>query len=55
MDNAEGKLFGYARAEVFLAGMGIGARIPEELLMLLEEFHGSTNFTGDITLVEVQV
>ena len=55
VSNEKGELFGYARVEDFLTGMATGSRIPEELLMLLEEFHGSTNFTDDITLVEIRV
>lgn len=55
VDNAEGELFGCARLEKFLTGMATEARMPEELLLLLEEFHGSANFTDDITLVEIRV
>ena len=55
VDNAKGELFGYSRVEDFLAGMVTGSKIPEELLMLLGEYHGNTNFTDDITLVEVRV
>ncbi len=53
--NPEGELFGYARVENFLAGMATGSKIPEELLALLEEYHGSADFSDDITLVEILV
>ena len=55
VDNADGELFGYARLEDFLAGMATGVKTPQELLALLEKFHGSANFGDDITLVEIQV
>ena len=55
VDNPEGELFGYARLEGFIAGMATGSKTPEELLALLEEFHGSANFSDDITLVEILV
>lgn len=55
VDNPEGELFGYARIEDFLAGMAAGSKTPEELLALLEEFHGSANFSDDITLAEILV
>ena len=55
VDNPQGELFGYARLEGFLAGMAAGSKTPEELLVLLENFHGSANFSDDITLVEILV
>ena len=55
VDNPEGELFGYARLEGFLAGMAAGSKTPQELLALLEKFHGSANFGDDITLVEILV
>lgn len=54
VNNEKDELFGCARVEEFLAGMATGSKIPEELLMLLEEFHGSSSFTDDITLVEIR-
>lgn len=55
VDNPEGELFGYARLEDFLVGMATGSKTPEELLVLLEKFHGSASFGDDITLVEILV
>lgn len=55
VDNPEGELFGYARVEDFLAGMATESKAPEELLVLLEKYHGSANFGDDITLVEILV
>ena len=55
VDNPQGELFGYARLEDFLAGMATGSKTPEELLALLENYHGSANFGDDITLVEILV
>lgn len=55
VDSPKGELFGYARVEDFLAGMATGSKIPEELLALLEAYHGSANFSDDITLVEILV
>jgi len=55
VDNPQGELFGYARLEGFIAGMAAGSKTPEELLALLEDFHGSANFSDDITLVEILV
>ena len=55
VENPKGELFGYARLEDFLAGMATGSKTPEELLLLLEKFHGNANFSDDITLVEVLV
>ncbi len=55
VDSPEGGLFGYARVEEFLSELATGSRMPVELLTLLEEYHGSTNFSDDITLVEILV
>ncbi len=55
VDNPEGELFGSARVEGFLAELAAGSRLPEELLMILEEYHGNANFSDDITLVEILV
>ncbi|MBI5590695.1 MAG: SpoIIE family protein phosphatase [Deltaproteobacteria bacterium] len=55
VDNPEGGLFGCARVEGFLADLAAGSKMPEELLALLEEYHGSANFSDDITLVEILV
>ncbi len=55
VDNPEGELFGSARVEGFLAELAAGSRMPEELLMILEEYHGNANFSDDITLVEILV
>lgn len=49
----DGELFGDAKVEEFLCKMAAGSSAPEDLLKLLEVYHGGPNFDDDITLAEI--
>lgn len=51
--NQDDEMYGDERVEDFLRNMATGSSIPEDLMKLLEAYHGGLNFDDDITLVEI--